>query len=310
MDQATHLRKMVKTESNRAHHRKDSIRDGSSPVKDTPKVMTISSGKGGVGKTNVVVNLAIACQRRGKKVLIFDADLGLANIDIIFGLNPKHNIEEIIRGGQDLSRIIVEGPEGVAVIPASSGVQELTHLTEGQKINLLNEFDNLNDRFDILLIDTGAGISSNVIYFNLAAEERIVVVTPEPTSVTDAYALIKVMFQEHGVQNFYLLMNMVKDEKEAMSVYQNLSQVVARFMGGISIDYAGFIPRDSRLQDAVNRRKPVISSYPDAISSHHFEMLATYLIEQTARRPIDGNIKFFWKRLMNGTWDDSSAGRN
>jgi flagellar biosynthesis protein FlhG len=310
MDQATHLRRMVKTESSKVHHRRKSRADGSSPVTGTPKVMTVSSGKGGVGKTNVVVNLAIACQRKGKKVLIFDADLGLANIDIIFGLDPKRNIEEIIQGGQDLSQIIVEGPEGVAIIPASSGVQELTHLTEGQKINLLNEFDNLNNRFDILLIDTGAGISSNVLYFNLAAEERIVVVTPEPTSVTDAYALIKVMFQKHGVNHFYLLMNMVKDEKEAKAVYQNLSQVVARFMGGISIDYAGFIPRDSCLQEAVNRRKPVISSYPEAASSRHFEMLATYLIEQTERRPIDGNIKFFWKQLMNGAWDDNSAGRN
>jgi flagellar biosynthesis protein FlhG len=310
MDQATYLRQMVKTESRKVHHRKPGIGHGSSSENSTPKVITISSGKGGVGKTNVTVNLAIACQRKGRKVLIFDADLGLANIDIIFGLNPTSNIEEIIQGGQDLSRIIVKGPEGVSIIPASSGVQELTHLTEGQKINLLNEFDNLNSRFDILLIDTSAGISSNVIYFNLAAEERIVVVTPEPTSVTDAYALIKIMFQKHGVNHFYLLMNMVKDEKEAKSVYQNLSQVVARFMGGISIDYAGFIPRDSRLQEAVNRRTPVISSYPDAASSRHFGELATYLIEQTERRPIDGNIKFFWKQLMNGARDDNGASRN
>jgi len=140
MDQATHLRRIVKTKSNNIYHLKKR-EDRSISQSNRPKVVTISSGKGGVGKTNVVVNLAIACQRMGKKVLIFDADLGLANIDILFGLNPRHNIEEIIREGKELSRIIIEGPEGVAIIPASSGVQELTHLTEGQKMNLLNEFD-------------------------------------------------------------------------------------------------------------------------------------------------------------------------
>lgn len=303
MDQATHLRKSIKKRPNKVYHLKK--KNGNTSVSDgsKPKVVTISSGKGGVGKTNVVVNLAIACQRMGKKVLILDADLGLANIDILFGLNPRHNIEEIIREGKELSQIIVEGPEGVAIIPASSGVQELTQLTEGQKMNLLNEFDNLNNRFDILLIDTGAGISSNVIYFNLAAEERIVIVTPEPTSRTDAYALIKVMFQEHGVKHFNLLMNMVKDGEEAKSVYQSLSRVIAQFMGGISIDYAGYISRDEHLQKAVNKRQPVLLAYPESVSSHHIKNLAGYLVEQMGKRPIDGNIKFFWKRLMSGTWN-------
>ncbi len=303
MDQATNLRKMVKKESNKIRYLRNYSAVDSVSDNDRPRVITVTSGKGGVGKTNVVVNLGIACQRMGKRVLIFDADLGLANIDIIFGLNPVRNIEQIISEGGELSQIIVEGPEGVSVIPASSGVHELTHLSEGQKINLLNEFDNLNSMFDILLIDTGAGISSNVIYFNLAAEERIVVVTPEPTSRTDAYALMKVMFQEHGVNHFNLLMNMVRDEKEALSVYQTLSRVVARFMGGISLDYAGFIVKDDDLPRAVNRRKPVLCAYPEAASSGCFGTLATYLVEEMGRRPIDGNIKFFWKRLMTGAWD-------
>jgi flagellar biosynthesis protein FlhG len=157
--------------------------------------------------------------------------------------------------------------------------------------------------FDILLIDTGAGISSNVLYFNLAAEERIIVMTPEPTSLTDAYALIKVMFQQHGVNRFHLLLNMVQNESKAKSVFKNFSQVVAGFMGGISIDYAGFIPRDSFLQEAVSRRKPVICLYPEAASSTSFNKLAAYLLKQTNRRPVDGNIKFFWKRLMDGVAD-------
>ena len=302
MDQAKKLRKLVKMESKRVQNLKNGKGNGSSSS-NRPKVIAVTSGKGGVGKTNIVVNLAIACQRMGNRVLIFDADLGLANIDIIFGINPSHNIEEVIKEGKELSEIIVKGPEGVSIIPASSGVQDLVHLTEGQKINLLNEFDILNNMFDILLIDTGAGISSNVLYFNLAAEERIIVMTPEPTSLTDSYALIKVMFQQHGVSRFYLLLNMVNNESKAKAVFKNFSQVVAEFMGGISIDYAGFIPRDSFLQEAVSRREPVICSYPEAPSSHSFNELASYLLRQTNRRPIDGNIKFLWKRLVDGAAD-------
>ncbi len=299
MDQVTKSRRMPKGKSDKIYWLSRENEDTFSPL-PRPKVIAITSGKGGVGKTNVAGNLAVACQRLGKKVLIFDADLGLANIDIIFGLNPKHTIAEVIKGEKELSQIIVTGPEGVAVMPASSGVQELANLTEGQKINLLNEFDTLNNNFDILLIDTGAGISSNVIYFNLAAQERIVIVTPEPTSITDAYALMKVMFRQHGTKSFLLLVNMVEDEKEARSVYQNLSKVVARFMGGISIDYAGFIPWDSYLQESVSRRNPVVCCYPESSSSTSFKQLAHYLVKQTDRRPIDGNIKFFWKRLMAG----------
>jgi flagellar biosynthesis protein FlhG len=310
MDQATGLRRMVKGKSDKIYRLRRDNRSRSFSPQTKPRVIAVTSGKGGVGKTNAVGNVAIACQRMGKKVLIFDADLGLANIDIIYGLNPKHTIEDVIRGEKELSQIIVTGPEGVAVMPASSGVQELAHLTEGQKINLLNEFDSLNNSFDILLIDTGAGISSNVIYFNLAAQERIVIVTPEPTSITDAYALMKVMFYQHGTKSFLLLVNMVEAEKEARSVYQNLSKVVARFMGGISIDYAGFVPWDSRLQESVTRREPVVCCYPESSSSKSFKELAQYLLEQTDKRPIDGNIKFFWKRLMAGVPDQDNEGRD
>ena len=213
MDQATNLRKIVKEESGKVH--KLRVKDESFPQKNSPMVFAITSGKGGVGKTNIVGNLAITYQRMRKRVLIFDADLGLANIDIIFGISPKYTIQDVINGEKELSQVIVKGPEGVSIIPASSGVQELAHLTEGHKINLLNEFDILNNLYDFLLIDTSAGISSNVIYFNLAAQERIIVVTPEPTSITDAYALMKVMYKRHGTENFSLLMNMVKNEKEA-----------------------------------------------------------------------------------------------
>lgn len=296
MDQATNLRRIVKKESGKVH--KLRVKDGSFPQKNSPMVFTVTSGKGGVGKTNIVGNLAITYQRMKKRVLIFDADLGLANIDILFGINPKYTIEEVIKGEKELFQIIAEGPEGVAIIPASSGVQELSHLTEGQKIHLLNEFDLLNNMYDILLIDTGAGISSNVMYFNLAAQERIVVVTPEPTSITDAYALIKVMFMQHGTKEFIILMNMVRNEKEAVLVYKHLSRVVEKFMGSISLDYAGYIPYDKHLHESVNMREPVTCCYPRSSSSQSFKKLAEYLLDQTDGRHQDGSIQFFWKKLM------------
>ena len=298
MDQATNLRKIVKEEAGKVH--KLRTKDELSPAQNSPMVFAVTSGKGGVGKTNIVGNLAITCQRMRKRVLIFDADLGLANIDIIYGINPKYTIEEVIKGEKELSQIIARGPEGVAIIPASSGVQELSHLTEGHKINLLNEFDLLSNMYDILLIDTGAGISSNVIYFNLAAQERIIVVTPEATSITDAYALIKVMFMKHKTKKFIILMNMVRNEREAVSVYKHLSGVVEKFMGSISLDYAGYIPYDKHLNESVNRREPVTCCYPESSSSQSFKKLAGYLLEKTDGRHQDGSIQFFWKRLMVG----------
>jgi flagellar biosynthesis protein FlhG len=298
MDQAANLRRIVKKESGKVHKLRASGTTSSRMA--SPMVFAVTSGKGGVGKTNIVGNLAISYQRMNKKVLIFDADLGLANIDIIFGINPKYTIEDVIKGEKELSQIIAKGPEGVAIIPASSGVQELSHLTEGHKINLLNEFDLLNNMYDILLIDTGAGISSNVLYFNLAAQERIVVVTPEPTSITDAYALIKVMFKQHGTKEFILLLNMVKDESEAISVYKHLSRVVEKFMGSISLDYAGHIPYDKHIHESVSRREPVTCCYPQSVSSQSFKQLAEYLLNQSDGKRHDGSIKFFLKKLMVG----------
>lgn len=310
MDQATDLRRRLKEESLKIHKMGEERQEKILSYPNGPRVISVTSGKGGVGKTNVVGNLAISFQRTGKRVLIFDGDLGLANMDIIFGLSPAQNIEGVIRGEKDLSQIIIQGPEGVSVIPSSSGIQDLTHLTEGQKIHLLNEFDMLNHEYDILLIDTGAGISSNVIYFNLAAQERIIVVTPEPTSVTDAYALIKVMFNQHGTKHYSLLLNMVKGEEEAKSVYAHLSKVAARFMKGISIDYAGFIPWDPLLQEAVSRRRPVTCSYPESPSSQGFETLAHYILSQSHERWMDGNIKFFWKSLLTQKTDKNNENRN
>lgn len=297
MDQAHGLRLMVKKKVHDTGGSGNTRRhSGKAPF---PRVISVTSGKGGVGKTNIVGNLAIALRRLGKRVLILDGDLGLANIDIIFGLKPAYNIKHVINGEKDLADVIVEGPEEVRVIPAGSGLQQLVDLTQGQKLNLLNEFDALEEDFDIFLIDTGAGISSNVIYFGIAADERIVVATSEPTSITDAYALIKVMFTKHGTNAFKLLVNMVDHEEEARSVFENLSNAVVRFLKGISLEYVGFIPKDGNLERSVKQQCTVIQRYPESPSSRGFSELANRLLASSENVAQDGNIKFFWKKLMN-----------
>jgi len=297
VDQAHGLRLMVKKKAHDTAGRGNARRySGTAPF---PRVISVTSGKGGVGKTNIVGNLAVAFRRLGKRVLILDGDLGLANIDIIFGLNPAYNIKHVISGEKDLADVIVEGPEEIRIIPAGSGLQQLVDLTQGQKLNLLNEFDALEEDFDIFLIDTGAGISSNVIYFGIAAEERIVVATSEPASITDAYALIKVMFTKHDTNTFKLLVNMVDHEEEARSVFENLSNAVMRFLKGISLEYVGFIPRDGNLERSVRQQCTVIERYPESPSSRGFLKLANRLLVSSDNLAQDGNIKFFWKKLMS-----------
>lgn len=298
MDQADGLREMVKARV-RVIGSGDKIH-GASCQKASTRVISVTSGKGGVGKTNIVGNLAVAFSRLGKKVLVLDGDLGLANIDIIFGLSPAHNIKHVVNGEKNLSDVIVTGPEGIQIIPAGSGVQDLVHLTQGQKLNLLNEFDALEEQFDVLLIDTGAGISSNVLYFSLAAEERIVVATSEPTSITDAYALIKVMYTRHGTNSFKLLVNMVEHQDEARAVFENLSNAIVRFLNGISLEYVGFIPKDANLAKSVRQQCTVTTKYPESPSSQGFAELAGRLMVAPSETTQDGNIKFFWKKLITG----------
>jgi flagellar biosynthesis protein FlhG len=261
------------------------------------RVITVSSGKGGVGKSNVVVNLAYAFDRIGKRVLILDADLGLANIDILLGLTPKENITHVLQGKRQLREVLVNGPGNILIMPASSGVQELTRLTDDQKLLFLEILDELESEIDILLVDTGAGISDTVLYFNVAAQERIVVVTSEPTSLTDAYALIKVLYTRHGERYFKVLVNSVPDEKTGKAVFAKISKVADHFLDGISLDFLGIIPHDAHIPKAVIQQRPLLEVFPAAPSAKAFHAIA----EKIRKSPLNlnhGNVKFFWKRLL------------
>lgn len=220
-------------------------------------------------------------------------------MDVILGLNPRHTISHVLKGERRLDEIIVEAPGGIKLLPAASGLQELTELDSSQRLLLLNELDALQDHFDVLLIDTGAGISSNVMYFNFAAMEKVVVVTNEPTSLTDAYALIKVLNGRYQQKKFKILVNAARNEAEAGRIYRHLSMVVDRFLGSPSLDYLGWIPYDRAVPAAVRQQRMVLMQYPDAPASKSFTALAEHLVSSEDGSFFEGDIRFFWRRLLN-----------
>ena len=264
-----------------------------------PRVICITSGKGGVGKSNVVTNLAYALVKAGKKVLILDADLNLANVDILLGLSPRFNLHHVFLGEKTLAEVLVKGPGGMLILPASSGIMELAELTESQRLYFLEEMAEIGQKIDIMLIDTAAGINNNVVYFNIAAQERVIILSPEPTSLTDAYALIKVLSSRHDVKRFRILVNLVKSEKEALTVFRKLSVVADRFLDSMSLDYLGYVPYDDKLPKAVRAQRLVSDLHPEAASSKMFTKLSEKIITEKPELRADGNIKFFWQGLLD-----------
>ena len=260
------------------------------------RVIAITSGKGGVGKTNIVANLGVAFQKLGKKVLILDADMGLGNLDVLIGLAPKYNLSHVIRGEKTIPEIILTGPESIRILPASSGIQELTNLTTEQKIRVLSQLDVLVDSIDILLIDNAAGISSNVMDFNVTAQEILVVVSPEPTALTDAYALMKVLSLKYSVKHCKLMVNLVTGSQEGKEIYRQLNLVASRFLD-ISIEYIGCVTYDERVTECVKRQKIVSQMYPGTAASRCFISLAKKIMKSPVVKMPDRDSNFFWDHL-------------
>lgn len=277
---------------------------GEIPVKqkNNTRVIAITSGKGGVGKTNIVANLGYALSKLGKRVLVMDADLGLANLDVLLGLAPKYNFSHVIMGTKSINEITMKGPGDIEILPASSGIQELTKLTKEQSIRFLTELDMLLDSFDILLIDTAAGISANVMYFNSTAQEIMVIVSPEPTSITDAYALMKVLSLKYSQNYFKLIVNQTSSEEEASEVYRQLNLVAERFLD-ISIEYMGHIINDVNIAKSVRQQKIVGELFPDTIASKCFRSLAKKIEKSGTPKNPKGNTNFFWKHFLRNDFD-------
>ena len=261
------------------------------------RVIAITSGKGGVGKTNIVANMGFALGKLGQKVLIFDADLGLGNLDVLLGLTPRYNLSHVIEGTKKLPEIVVNGPGNVKILPASSGIHAMTKLTSMQKLEIFNELNTLLSQYDIVLIDTAAGISSNVLFFNASADEIMVVVTPEPTSITDAYALMKVLSVKYQEKNFRLLVNMAKNNKEADDVSRQLCLVANRFLD-VSIEYFGSVLSDENVKSGVRKQKVVSAMAPMTQASRDFAELSHKLVRSEPMIPRSDTRPLIWQDIV------------
>ena len=261
------------------------------------RVITITSGKGGVGKTHTTVNLGLALAKIGKRVLLLDADLGLANINIMLGFEPKSTLHDVLNGRADIRDIIVHYPAGIDIIPASSGIPEMTMLSEEEKIGLVSAFDQFADEYDYLLIDTAAGIGDNVLYFSVAAEQILVVIDPEPTSITDAYALIKVLSTKWGTKEFDVVVNRCPAGSDGRGIFGKLATVAGKFLP-VKLNFAGAISDDPSLSEAVIRQVPLLQLYPGTKAARDITRIATNIDSSQASRAPKGGLQFFFRALI------------
>ena len=260
------------------------------------RVIAVTSGKGGVGKTHVSANLAVLAAKAGRRVLLIDADLGLANADIVLGICPTRHLGHLLDGSATAAEVLTEGPHGVRVLGASSGVQELTQLSDEQKLRLVTAFEEAEAQFDLVLLDCGAGIGDNVLFFAGAAQEALLVVSPEPTSLSDAYATVKVLSQQAGVASFAVVANQAADF-QGRDVFRRLTQVTERFLPA-RLTYLGHVPRDENLQRAVQVQQPVVDLYPRSPASRALQVLCDTLLGAPPPAALHGGVKLFWQQLL------------
>ena len=263
------------------------------------QVIAVTGRKGGVGKSNVAVNLAIALAELRRQVVLLDADLGLANIDVLLGISAQRTLADVLQGQCRIEDILVEGPCGVRIIPAASGVRAMANLGAREHAGIIHAFSDLAQSLDTLIIDTAAGISNTVTQFVSAAQEVIVVVCDEPTSVTDAYELIKVLNQDSQCHRFRILANMVRSASEGKQLFSKLSKVSERFLD-VTLQYVGAVPFDEAVRKAVQRQKAVMSLYPRAKASLAYRELARQMLQWPLPSTPRGHLEFFVERLIQG----------
>lgn len=267
------------------------------------RVIAVTSGKGGVGKSNVTINLAVSLAQSGESVMVMDADMGLANIDVLLGLSPGLNLSHVINGECSLEETIIEGPAGIKIVPASSGVAAMSDLTPAQNAGVTRSFSELTEPVDTLLIDTAAGLSDSVVSYTRAAREVIVVVCDEPASITDAYAMIKVMHRDYGVERFHVLANQAQGASQGRELYKKLARVSERFLE-VTLDYLGCIPYDDCLKKAVQKQKSVVDAFPRSQSTTAFKQIAKKTQAWPTPTSMEGHLEFFIERLVNFSAQD------
>ena len=287
MDQAQNLRNIIKMQNQK--------------MIQNARVISVTSGKGGVGKSNTSVNIALQFQRQGKRVIIFDADFGLANIEVMFGIIPKYNLGDLMFKGKELKEIITPGPEGVGFISGGSGIAKLVNLDKEQIKRLVGKLSELDELADVIIIDTGAGISSSVMEFLVASPETILVTTPEPASITDSYALLKALSMNEDYSpekcKVKLIANRVGKKEEGQNLYEKLSAVSSRFLN-IELEYLGAIPFDNNITKAVMTQEPVSLKYPGSVSSKCYEDIVNILENKEISSHNNSGVRNFFKSVF------------
>jgi len=262
------------------------------------KVISIISGKGGVGKTNLSTNLAISLSISGGDVMLMDADLGLANIDVLLGLYPKYNLSHLISGERTINEIIIDGPSGIKIVPGSSGIEKMAGLSSVQTAGIIRDFSNICSPVNTLIVDTSAGMSESVLAFSRASKEVIVVVCDEPASITDAYAMIKVLSKDHGVNKFYVVSNMTLSAQNGLDLYRKMMKVTDHFLD-VNLIYLGSVPYDACLQKAIQKQRSVVEVFPRSKASMALKTIAKKISQWPFPKKSEGNLEFFAERLIN-----------
>ena len=261
------------------------------------QVIAVTGGKGGVGKTNVSVNLALALADLGRRVMLMDADLGLANIDVLLGLSAKKTLADVITGECDLRDVLIQGPGGIRIVPAASGAHMMVQLSAAQHAGLIQAFSDISDNLDVLVVDTAAGIGDSVVSFVRAAQEVIVVVCDEPTSITSAYALIKLLNRDFGMNRFRILANMTHSPQEGRNLFAKLTKVTDRFLN-VALQYAGAVPYDECVRKAVQKQRAVYEAFPRSKSALAFKAIAQKVDAWPLPASPRGHLEFFVERLV------------
>lgn len=267
------------------------------------RVIAIASGKGGVGKTNLSVNLGVSLAKLGRNVALLDADMGLANVDILLGLHPAYNMSHVLSGEKTIDEIIVEGPEKLKVIPASSGIQHMAEIGTLEQAGIINAFSELAEDIDILLVDTAAGIHGGVVNFARACQEVIIVVCDEPTSLTDAYALIKLLNRNHDLTRFHIVTNMVETVHHGRALFQKLCKVTDRYLD-VSLHFTGAVPFDKNLRTSVQKQQAVVELAPKSQSALAIKSLASRIDNWPVQRGAGGHLEFFVERLIEAQQEE------